>query len=233
MRGRNALRMPTTRIEKKEATRQHLIDATVDTIAATGLADLTLAKVSQRAMVSRGLVNFHFDSKEKLLVETLKHLTQEYYEFWRKAVDKRDDPAGKLLALVGVDFHPKVCNRKKIAVFYAFWGEAKSRPTYREVSAKADSDFARYMEDCCRELAGDGDYDVDPFLAAKGLRCMVDGLWLELLLAPEQFDRDACKRMCAQYLAHVFPRHFTGHEFDGETKRPGGVGVGKADTTQG
>lgn len=205
---------PVTRLEKKEATRQQLIAATVEVIAADGFADMTLAKVSQRAQVSRGLVNFHFTSKEQLLVETLRHLTEEYRGAWSKAIAKPERARDKLLALIRADFSPKVCNRKKIAVWYAFWGEAKSRPTYMDVCAKADGAFAEALEDLCRRVTEEGGYAVDSALAARGLRCMTDGLWLELLMAPQSFRRDVAMRTCLQYLAQLFPNHFLGSEFD-------------------
>lgn len=206
---RAATAQPLKRAEKKEVTRQQLIAATVDSIAASGFAETTLHKVSARAQVSRSLVNFHFDSKEQLLVATLRHLTEEYRAFWMKAISRPGlGAAGKLNAIVDADFHPQVCNRKKIAVWYAFWGESKSRPTYMEVCARADNEFARAMEELTAAVVAEGGYAVDPATAAKGLRCMIDGLWLELLLAPATFERETAKRTCRTYLASLFPKHF-------------------------
>lgn len=200
---------PPRRVEKKEATRQHLIAATIDCIAASGFADTTLSKVSARAKVSRGLVNFHFDSKEKLLVETLRHLTKEYLDFWRKAVEQPQfTSAQRLRALIEADFHPQICNRKKIAVWYAFWGEAKSRPIYTQVSAKADIAYAQMLERLCRELVEEGDYEVDPHLAARGLRSLIDGQWQDLLMSPATFNREEGKRLCLGFAAMLFPKHF-------------------------
>lgn len=201
---------PKRRAEKKEATRQKLISATLDSLASSGYAETTLSKVSKRAGVSRGLVNFHFDSKEHLLIEALKHLIEEYRQFWEKAVTRPGlTPVQGMLALLDADFHPQVCNRKKVAVWYAFWGEARFRPTYLDVCANADRAFARMIEELCEEIAADGGYDnIDPAAVAHGLRTMIDGLWLEALLAPENFNRAAAKRSCLQFLAAVFPRHF-------------------------
>lgn len=206
---RAATAQPLKRAEKKEVTRQQLITATVDSIAASGFAETTLHKVSARANVSRSLVNFHFASKEQLLVETLRHLTREYLTFWMKAISRPGlDAAGKLNAIVEADFHPQVCNRKKIAVWYAFWGESKSRPTYMEVCDQADREFAATIEQLTAEVVEEGGYAVDARTAAKGLRCMIDGLWLELLLSPSTFERETAKRTCRTYLASLFPRHF-------------------------
>ena len=54
------------------ADRRHLlIDATISAIAEFGLSKLTLAKISSIAGLTAGTVNFYFDSKEALLLETL------------------------------------------------------------------------------------------------------------------------------------------------------------------
>ena len=39
--------------------------------------------------------------------------------------------ADRLWAVVAADFDRRVCTRRKIAAWCAFWGEAKSRPTYQ------------------------------------------------------------------------------------------------------
>lgn len=206
---RAATAQPLKRAEKKEVTRQQLIAATVESIAASGFAETTLHKVSARANVSRSLVNFHFDSKEQLLVETLRHLTEEYLTFWRKAIARPGlSAAAQLNAIIEADFHPQVCNRKKIAVWYAFWGESKSRPTYMEVCARADREYARTLEELVGRIVAEGGYAADPLAAARGLRCLIDGLWLELLMSPASFARDAAKRTCRTYLSALFPRHF-------------------------
>jgi AcrR family transcriptional regulator len=62
-----------SRAEQKKATRKKLIETTVDIIAEGGLAKVTLPKVAERAGLSRGISNFHFISKDNLLLETLKN----------------------------------------------------------------------------------------------------------------------------------------------------------------
>lgn len=201
---------PTTRIKRREQTRQDLIAATIDSIATKGFSETTLEKVSRLAGVSRGLVNFHFHSKDKLLIETLEQLSEEYATSWEKAlVQAGDDPAMRLEALIHSDFHPRVCTRKKVAVWYAFLGEARSRPTYTAVCQAWDRRFSDAMEQCCAEMARAGDYsELDHRVVARALGALIDSLWRELMLSPKQFSRDGSKEMCFRFLATVFPRHF-------------------------
>ena len=48
------------------------IEATISAISEHGLSNLTLAKIAGPVGMTAGTVNFHFDSKESLLLETLK-----------------------------------------------------------------------------------------------------------------------------------------------------------------
>ncbi len=95
----------------KEIRRQQLIEATIDSLARRGYSETTMADVADGAGLSRGIVNFHFESKEKLLVATLQHMYEEYSAHWRNALQRAgDDPAEQLKALVAADFDRAICD---------------------------------------------------------------------------------------------------------------------------
>ena len=52
--------------------RRLLINATITAISDYGLSNLTLAKIAGLVGMTAGTVSFHFESKESLLLETLK-----------------------------------------------------------------------------------------------------------------------------------------------------------------
>jgi TetR/AcrR family transcriptional repressor of bet genes len=199
------------RTAPKEERQQQLIQATIRSVAGNGLSDTTMATVSREAGLSQGIINLHFQSKDRLLVETLRFLSQQYRDAWEKAVSNAgDSPADKLAAMVATDFKPPVCDRNKLAVWFAFWGESKSRPTYRKICALRDMAYRAEMVQVCEELVEKGGYEnTDAGTVAAGLSAMTSGLWLDMLTNPRSMSRARARQICLAYLATTFPRHFS------------------------
>ena len=198
------------RHEIKEFRRIQLLEATIDTVARRGFTDLTLADVADAAKLSRGIVNFYFHSKEELLAETLRYLTNEYEKSWRDAVaNAGNDPVAKLRMLVEGDFAPQTAGRKHVSVWYAFWGEARWRPEYLRICQEVAAQYRNETRGLVEEIVRCGKYaQVDADLVARGLNALIDGLWLDLLIDPKAIDRNLAKRCCYSYLAAHFPAEF-------------------------
>jgi TetR/AcrR family transcriptional regulator, transcriptional repressor of bet genes len=191
--------------------REQLIRATIRCVADRGLADTTIATVAQEAGLSQGIVNLHFRSKDGLLTETLRYLADEYRSACQEAAATGDrSPVQGLLAMVELDFRRTICSRDKLAVWFAFWGERRFRPTYRRICAERDRSYDDMVRLICSRLCEEGGYcEVEPALVADGLSALTDGLWLDLLVRPESMSRERARRISLSYLADVFPRHFT------------------------
>lgn len=198
------------RADIKELRRVQLIEATIDSIAKRGFAETTLANVADGAKLSRGIVNFYFKSKDALLVATLRHMTEEYEAFWTAAVRKAGPTAAAALdAMIDADFDPAIMNRKKVTVWYAFWGEARWRPDFLRLCSQLSQSYFEQTTTLCRRIIEEGGYrERDAATIARGLNAMIDGLWLEILINPKSIDRNAAKRTCRAFLAQVFPREF-------------------------
>ena len=193
----------------KEVRQLQLIEATIDSLAKRGYAETTMADVADGAGLSRGIVNFHFESKEKLLVATLQYMYDEYSAHWRAALQKAgDDPARQLQALVWADFDRSICNKRKLAAWCAFWGEAKSRPTYQALSSSRDAYYQQVFIDLCTTLKQSGGYAYEPQVMALALSAMLEGLWLRLMMGTEDTTRETALQAANAFLAAAFPKHY-------------------------
>jgi len=197
------------RTASKAERKTQLIKATIRSIAKHGLSVTTMSTVAKEAGLSQGIINLHFQSKDRLLEETLRYVVDEYRRAWFKALDNCGDSAAeKLAALVQVDFDKQVCQRNKLAVWFAFWGESRSRPTYRQICAQRDQEYRQVQSRLCAEIISEGGYSSNANHVAYGLTAMSEGLWLDLLLNPVDLTPEQAFEISMAYLQDVFPQHF-------------------------
>jgi TetR/AcrR family transcriptional repressor of bet genes len=201
---------PLSRAEGKQQSRQKLITATINSIAKRGFSDTTLARVAEGAGLSRGIVNFHFRTKDALFLETLKFMSREYRANWIRAFDAAGPSAAEQLeAVLMVDFEPPISNRNRIAVWFAFYGEAKSRPTYMKACVEPDDLSHEALINLCKTIIEEGEYEGrDPESIAFGLSSISEGIWLDILLNPQSISMDRGKEIMRSYIQALFPKHF-------------------------
>lgn len=210
--------MPTTAAEleqggrralTRERRRQQLIDATIKCISNKGLGSTTLADVAREAGLSQGIVNLHFNSKDNLLKETLRAIAEEYDEQFMKALTATGGGAAeKLRALMELDLKPSICERRKLAVWFAFWGEVKAVPTYQKICAARDDKYGEVMTGLVTEIIREGHYELDPRTVTEALSSMTDGFWLSCLVNPKTFDRRVALDAVHLYLKTMFPNDY-------------------------
>jgi len=66
-----------TQSERRARTRKALLDATVETLVDVGYARMTTRGVAERAGVSIGALQHHFESKSELVAAAMEHLIAE------------------------------------------------------------------------------------------------------------------------------------------------------------
>jgi TetR/AcrR family transcriptional repressor of bet genes len=197
------------RKQPRGTRRSQLIEATIETLAEVGYARTTLTAVARRAGLSHGLVNFHFETKEKLLHETMVYLGEEYRANWSAALAAAGPtPAERLDALLRADFAPAICAPARLAAWCSFWGEAQSRPMYQEACGSNDEAYNAVLEQSCADLTAEGSYGWDPVRVARVLRVTTEGVWLEMMTMSRPYSRDEALATTLSCAAAFFPRHF-------------------------
>jgi TetR/AcrR family transcriptional repressor of bet genes len=193
----------------REARREQFIEATIATLARNGYARTTLGEVAATAGLSHGLIIFHFETKEKLLIETLVFLAREYRDNWMRAVASAPEaPAAQLEALIRADFAETICNPGRLGAWSALWGETQSRPLYQQYGAAYDTEYTDTIRRLCAAIVAEGNYAFDIDAIARVVRVALGGIWFDLMAtAPPYPIADALVSMFQLAMA-FFPRHF-------------------------
>lgn len=193
----------------RDERRVQLIEATIKVLAERGFSRSTMGDVARAAGLSHGLVNFHFQTKENLFLVTLLYLAEEYRLHWQTALAAAGPQvAQQLCALLLADFDPRVFSETRISAWYAFMGEAQSRPIYRDHCGASDLAYNATLERICARMMAEHGYVGDPVLVGRALRLTIEGAWLDQMTMQRPYGREEAQATVLTAAAAFFPRHF-------------------------
>ncbi|MEV0249403.1 TetR/AcrR family transcriptional regulator [Nocardia sp. NPDC050712] len=146
--------------DRSRATRQRLLEATIDCLAERGWAAATVSVVAERAGVSRGAAQHHFPTREDLITAAL-----EYMFDTRMALSKSEaialaevaEGATRTQAVVAglVDSYTTVLFKAALQV----WTHAAADPVLRERIVPLEAKFGRIAHRRAVEALGVDDSD--------------------------------------------------------------------------
>jgi len=195
------------RAENAAKRRRQIIEATIRSVVRNGLAGTTLATVAAEAGLSQGVAVFYFKNKQTLLAETLRYHYEEYTQVWKSAIEAAPaDPVEKILALVGSDLDDRICNRRHLALWNSFWGEAKARPIFAEICDTYDALRSQMLVDICGQaesLIADPAWSAENL--AEALDTLTDGMWIRMHVTPDAMDKTGGRQLVGRFLATLLP----------------------------
>lgn len=187
-----------------EDRRAALIEATIASLKRNGHEGLAVRKIAAAAKVSIGLINHHFPRKDALVAEAHRRFHRQLLDGFQAAVAQAPaTPQARLRAFVEANFTPPNLDRDVLTAWLVFWSLFRhSRPIQR---AHRDT-YGGYVElvrSLLSDLHGNASGARTPRLSAIGLTALLDGLWLEWCLDPENFSPREAIALCETWAEHV------------------------------
>jgi TetR/AcrR family transcriptional repressor of bet genes len=183
--------------------RQALIDATADTLARKGAGGVSVREICARAGVSPGLLRHYFSGIDALLAATYARTCADVEQALADAADAAGaDPRDRLLAYIAASFAPPIATADLLATWIGFWGLVRSSPAMADIHAGHNRRIRETVESLVRAAAGDR---IDTSRAAVGLCAMIDGLWLDLTLAPAGLTAAAARQVARDWIDALIP----------------------------
>jgi len=187
-------------------SRQLILQAAVDSIAATGLGRFTLDRVAERIGISRGLVVFHFKSKEKLVEEVLDYLGADFAAGWNAILAQQTDDITRLLRLLDYDIRFACENPQYVSVWMAYWGDAKGHQLFQTLAVPRDKGYQADLRRLLENIgATDGYSEEDLALITQGLCAILFGFWAQLHIDPGPDDYSINTRTVRLFLEKLLP----------------------------
>ncbi len=184
----------------------HLIRTTYRAISEKGAHRVSLQEIADRAGVSKGIILYHFGTKDRLMLATMEWILQRNAERIRKAIATESDPERQVLVMIEVIFRNADANRRFYLTYLDLLDHAARVAEFSKLSATFRSIVNSLYADVIHNGVSAGVFTVENVdEAAYTIRAIVDGLFLQWLqetdwkrLHPRY--REICERSVLTYL---------------------------------
>lgn len=186
------------------ARRAQIMAAAIDTIAALGYGQASLARIAERASISKGVILYHFDGKDELIKEVHVELIARAAESIGPQIEAAQTGVGKLRAYIEGNIALVHEHRNHVIAIVEIALNARGADGSRLYdSARVEAGVA-LLRQLLAAFQGTGEFraDFDPQVMALAIRGAIDAVLPRLALMPD-LDVDHHARELADLFVHA------------------------------
>jgi TetR/AcrR family transcriptional repressor of bet genes len=179
-----------------------LIEAAIRSLKRHGHEGLSVRRIAEEAGVSIGLINHHFPNKNALIAEAYRHFNHLLIGGITEAVSRAPTSArARLRAFFEASFSPPNLDPEVLTVWIVFWSMHRHSKEIQSVHRETHGGYVELVRGMLADLAKEsGGGRINLRLRAIGLTAMLDGLWLEWCLDPEDFRPKEAVALCESWV---------------------------------
>jgi TetR/AcrR family transcriptional repressor of bet genes len=181
---------------------QALIEAAIRSLQRHGHEGLSVRRIAEEAGVSIGLINHHFPNKNALIADAYRHFNNRLIGGITEAVARAPGSArARLSAFFAASFSPPNLDPDVLTVWIVFWAMHRHSKEIQTVHRETYGGYVELVRGMLADLAKEsGGSRLNLRLRAIGLTAMLDGLWLEWCLDPEDFRPKEAVALCESWV---------------------------------
>jgi AcrR family transcriptional regulator len=179
---------PAPATENNEPRRIEMLRAAAELICERGFGDTRIADVAKRAGVSSALVIYYFGTRDRLLVDALRHSEESFYEAAAKLLAETPSVHERLSLLVNWTCVPEIEYEIPGAwgLWFDLWAQAFRHDEVKAGRAELDARWRSMIIDAVKSDEVDSGVDVKMF--ALEFSALLDGLSIQVALEDPEVD---------------------------------------------
>ena len=195
---------PAPATEQNEARRIEMLRAAAELICERGFGDTRIADVAKRAGVSSALVIYYFGTRDRLLVDALRHSEESFYEAAEQMLAEVPSLRERLSMLIQWTCVPEGADEIPGAwgLWFDLWAQAFRHDEIKAGRAELD---ARWRKMIVHALDSSELSSNDKRMFALEFSALLDGLSIQVALEDPEVDSD---------LAYDIAMHFAERELN-------------------
>jgi len=171
------------------ARRAQIAAAAIDTIAETGYAGASFARIAERLGISRGLISYHFAGKDDLINQVVHEAAEQAIAYIRPRVLAESTGPAMLRAYIQSNLAFMRDHRNNVLAMIEIARSAEGRRIFYGDTAVVNAVGALEHALSGFQTAGQFRPDFDPRVMAIAIRAAIEAASPRLALDPE-FDMD-------------------------------------------
>ncbi|MBS4103300.1 TetR/AcrR family transcriptional regulator [Tsukamurella paurometabola] len=191
----------------EEARRAQILAAAVDVLAEAGFGAASLARIAERAGISKGVISYHFDGKDDLLRQVVISLYQNGAAAMVPRIEAETTALGRVHAYIESNLEFLDTARRHItAMIEVVFGlrDADDRPAFS--AEDGDNASVAPLAELLREGQATGELgEFDPWIMAQQIRDSIDGAANRAARDPDLDLKPYARHLIDLYLRAVQP----------------------------
>jgi AcrR family transcriptional regulator len=200
-------------VRQPEATvrdfrRGQIVAAARKLVAEQGLEALTFGALEDRLSFTRGVITYHFASKDEIVRAVFTSAIEEIDAAVKTEVERSASIEDKVRAILRANVRGFVERAEAGRVLLSFWGRLSSDPEARRLNAELYTRYRARSAKLLKEAVGAGSIArVDPKQVASVLVGIVLGIAMQHYFDPGSIDLDAAVAEAEEMvIARLAPR---------------------------
>ena len=194
---------PAPATENNEARRKEMLHAAAELICERGFGETRIADVAKRAGVSSALVIYYFGTRDRLLVDALRHSEESFYEAAEKMLGEVTSLRERLSLLIKWTCVPQADNEIPGAwgLWFDLWAQAFRHDEVKAGRVELDARWRRMIVDAIKsaEASDELDVEVDARLFALEFSALLDGLSIQVALDDPEVDSEVAYKIAMRF----------------------------------
>ncbi|MBG0827160.1 TetR family transcriptional regulator [Planomonospora sp. ID67723] len=184
------------------ARRGQIVQCAIDVIAEVGYAQASLARIAERAGISKGVISYHFDSKDELVQQIVDDAAVAGDAFVRPRTEAQTTAAGMLRAYIEASVEFYRSHQRHMRALLDIWTSFRTEDGRQRLGVRDNEAEMTIVEQILQLGQATGEFGAfSTRVMAVTVKQAVDGV-LILMSAYDDLDFDTY----ARELADLFDR---------------------------
>jgi len=186
-------------------TQEQILDAAMHIIVRDGIDSTSMRAVAEEADVSLGLLSYHFEGKEGLIVSAFQLSCDRLLDYTKIRTEQAGaDPRDRLRSTIRAFYDGEFVTDDYLALWFAIWAVSRNNDQVRAAELELYQNYAAQLQQSISEACPDATNDVISERTTD-LVVVQNGLWLNWARFHDASDLERGLRLCESIALGLVP----------------------------